>query len=124
MKRTLIFMLLFFVCMSGNAQEKNTKTKTSEAIISIPGYCCKGLNATIERTLAYERGVIDWQLDQPHKTVKVTYKEGKTNADKIEKALAENGVRTANYRPNSRAIEKLPPCCQPSARGEATCKQM
>ena len=122
-KALLIFVAAVVCCVSASAQNKGGKnTKTTD--ISIPGYCCKGLNATIEKTLAYERGVVEWTLHQDKKSVTVVYKEGKTDPAKIEKALAANGVRTANEKPNPRAIEKLPACCQPAARGEASCNKM
>ena len=123
MKKIIVLVIISMLC--GNAafaQKKASKNKTAE--ISIPGYCCKGLNATIEKTLAYERGVESWTLNLEKKSVTVIYREDKTNPDKIEKALAANGVRTANAKPNPRAIEKLPACCQPAARGEASCKTM
>lgn len=124
MKKALVILLIATFCgTTAFAQSKGGKnTKTTE--ISIPGYCCKGLNATIEKTLAYERGVVEWTLHQDKKSVTVVYREGKTDAVKIEKALAANGVRTANEKPNPRAIEKLPKCCQPAARGEASCNKM
>lgn len=121
-KNILILFLAICCCIPAFAQKKDTKSKTTE--ISIPGYCCKGLNATIEKTLAYERGVVEWTLNLDKKSVTVVYREGKTTPAKIEKALAANGVRTANETPNPRAIEKLPACCQPAARGEASCKTM
>lgn len=121
-KNILILFLAICCCSPAFAQKKDTKSKTTE--ISIPGYCCKGLNATIEKTLAYERGVVEWTLNLDKKSVTVVYREGKTTPAKIEKALAANGVRTANETPNPRAIEKLPACCQPAARGEASCKTM
>jgi len=123
MKKQIVALLIaLMICGVASAQKKNSNNKTAE--IAIPGYCCKGLNATIEKTLAYERGVVEWTLHQDKKSVTVVYKDGKTSPEKIEKALAENGVRTANCKPNPRAIEKLPACCQPAARGEASCKNM
>lgn len=116
-KQVFILFLALGLCTVCFAQQKSKKTRTAE--IAIPGYCCKGLNATIEKTLAYERGVVDWTLNLDKKSVTVVYREDKTNATKIEKALAANGVRTANEKPNPRAIEKLPACCQPAARGES-----
>ena len=120
-----IFFLSLIICFSGVAFAQKKEAKNTKSVeISIPGYCCKGLNATIEKTLAYERGVVEWTLHQDKKSVTVVYREGKTDAVKIEKALAANGVRTANEKPNPRAIEKLPKCCQPAARGEASCNKM
>ncbi|MBR3528851.1 MAG: cation transporter [Bacteroidales bacterium] len=120
-KQVFILFLALGLCTVCFAQQKSKKTRTAE--IAIPGYCCKGLNATIEKTLAYERGVVDWTLNLDKKSVTVVYREDKTNATKIEKALAANGVRTANEKPNPRAIEKLPACCQPAARGESSCSK-
>jgi copper chaperone CopZ len=123
MKKLFVLLLLVSSFAVASYAQKSGKTnKTTE--ISIPGYCCKGLNATIERTLAYERGVVEWTLNLDKKSVTVVYRDGKTTPEKIEKALAANGVRTANQKPNPRAIEKLPACCQPAARGEASCKSM
>lgn len=122
MKRT--FVIILFVVLCGTTMFAQSKKNTKTAEISIPGYCCNGLNATIEKTLAYERGVVEWTLHQDKKSVTVVYRDKKTNPQKIEKALAENGVRTANFEPNPRAIEKLPKCCQPAARGEKSCEKM
>ena len=121
MKR-LIIILLVLACGTCFAQnKKGTKTAT----INIPGYCCHGLDATIENTLAYEPGVTSWKLNKDGKCVVITYKEGKTTPDKVEKALAQNGVRVEHYKPNPKAISKLPKCCQPAARGECKgdCKE-
>lgn len=122
MKRT--FVIILFVVLCGTTMFAQSKKNTKTAEISIPGYCCNGLNATIEKTLAYERGVVEWTLHQDKKSVTVVYRDSKTNPQKIEKALAENGVRTVNFKPNPRAIEKLPKCCQPAARGEKSCEKM
>ena len=118
--KKIIVILLVLACGTCMAQNKKG-TKTT--VINIPGYCCNGLTPTIENTLAYEPGVVEWKADKDHKCVTVTYKENKTNPDKIEKALAENGVRVEHYKPNAKAISKLPKCCQPAARGEGSCKK-
>lgn len=119
-----ICVIILFVIFCGTTMFAQNKKNTKTVEISIPGYCCKGLNATIEKTLAYERGVVEWTLHQENKSVTVVYRDSKTNPQKIEKALAENGVRTENFKPNPRAIEKLPKCCQPAARGEKSCDKM
>lgn len=120
MKRFVIILLVMACCGSCFAQKKKN-TKTVE--LQLPGYCCKKLNPTIENTLAYEKGVVEWTLDRDNKKVTVTYKEGKTTPDTIEKALARNGVRTQHYEANPKMISKLPACCQPAAKGEPShCK--
>ena len=123
-KIAFLILLLTAICgsMSAQSMQKELPPDAKTTQIAIPGYCCKGLNATIENTLAYERGVISWTLDPEHKIVSVLYRSKKTTPDKIEKALSENGVRTEHYAANPRAIKDLPKCCQPAARGEdASC---
>lgn len=116
-KQLFVLLIALGLCGVSYAQQKAKNTRTAE--IEIPGYCCKGLNATIENTLAYEGGVVEWTLNLDKKSVTVVYRDGKTTPAKIEKSLAANGVRTAHEKPNPRAIEKLPACCQPAARGES-----
>ena len=119
-KIAFLTFLLVALCGSVNAQSKQKElpSDAKTAQISIPGYCCKGLNSTIETTLAYERGVISWTLSPEQKNVTVLYRSTKTTPDKIEKALSENGVRPEHYAANPRAIKDLPKCCQPAARGQ------
>lgn len=129
MKRLAILILFLAAIYGGasaqtDAQGKKRPADACTAVIAIPSYCCKGLNATIENTLAYEKGVISWELHPEKKNVAVVYRSKKTNPEKIEKALSENGVRTEHFAANPRAIKDLPKCCQPAARGgEADCGQ-
>jgi len=125
MKRiTFLILLLVALCGSVNAQSgaqgKKLPADAKTAVIAIPGYCCKGLTPTIEKTLAYERGVVSWTVNVEQKNVSVVYRSKKTDPEKIEKALSENGVRTEHFAANPRAIKDLPKCCQPAARGEET----
>ena len=123
MKRFILLTLLLAaiggsVSAQNKAQEKKLPADAKTVQLTIPGYCCKGLNATIENTLAYEKGVVSWTLNQEQKQVTVVYRSKKTTPEKIEKALSDNGVRTEHYAANPRAIKDLPKCCQPAARGE------
>lgn len=118
MKRLLIIVMIL-LCGTCMAQSKKaSKNPTQTAVINIPGWCCKSLNPTITNTLAYEKGVTKWDLDQPNKKLTITFNPKKTSPEKVEKALAENGVRTEHFKPNPRAIKDLPKCCQPAAKGE------
>ncbi|MBQ0159841.1 MAG: hypothetical protein KBT28_04360 [Bacteroidales bacterium] len=119
MKRFLLFLaIMATLCGTISAQNKKLPADAKTAQINIPGWCCNSLNPTIENTLAYERGVVSWTLDKEHKRVNVVYRSKKTNPDRIEKSLSDNGVRTEHYAANPRAIKDLPKCCQPANRGE------
>lgn len=122
--KKIAFVLILLVATSccAMAQQKKLPADADSATISLPGWCCKSLIPTIENTLAYERGVISWSLHHDRKQVVVVYRSKKTNPDKIEKALSENGVLTEHYAANPRAVNDLPKCCQPSNRGgESSC---
>lgn len=122
-KFAFIIILLASVCGTLSAQNKKQPADAKTAQINLPGWCCNSLNPTIENTLAYERGVISWTLDKDHKCVSVVYRSKRTSPDKIEKALAENGVLTEHYKANPRAVKDLPKCCQPTNSGQGTgCK--
>jgi len=121
MKQKLIVLLALLMCVGITAAQSKGHGSKRTVTISIPGYCCKGLNATIEKTLAYEKGVVSWTLHKEQKSVEVVYREGKTTPRKIAKSLAANGVRVEGETPNPKAISKLPACCQPAARGEDKC---
>ena len=123
MKKIAIIMSLIVLCGTTAMAQKKSPSEQS-ATIKIPSYCCNGLTKTIENTLAYEKGVVKWSLDQPNKQITVVYKDNKTNPQKIEKALANNGVMTEHEQPNPKAIDRLPACCRPAARGEEKCGTM
>lgn len=113
------FILFVFATLCGSVSaQKKLPADAKTAQINLPGWCCNSLNPTIEKTLAYESGVVSWTLDKDHKCVQVVYRSKKTNPEKIEKALAENGVLTEHHKANPRAVKDLPKCCQPSNRGE------
>ncbi|MDR1846613.1 MAG: heavy-metal-associated domain-containing protein [Bacteroidales bacterium] len=116
MKRFFLTIILAALSvLSANAQKASTNDTVD---IQLPRYCCASLNPTIERCLAYEKGVKDFIINGEDKYVTVVFNSVKTNPQKIEEALAKAGVETPNCRANIKAIAKLPACCQGAAKGE------
>ncbi|MBP1631089.1 MAG: MerP [Bacteroidetes bacterium] len=116
MKKTILLaLMLVFGFVTLNAQTQEPKEKT--VIIKLNKYCCKSLNETIERTLAYEKGVKDFEIIPEEKAVKVVYKTKSTNQEKIAKSLAKEGVEADGFEADRKAIEKLPNCCKNTAKG-------
>lgn len=104
----LIAVILMFVA-SGNLVAQTAKT--SEVDIKVSSQCsmCK---ETIERALAFEKGVVKSNLDLETHTVKVTYKNDKTDVDKIRKAISLAGYDADDVPADAKAYAKLSDCCK------------
>jgi cation transport ATPase len=106
-KQILSIAILFFAfALQSNAQKgvDTLKIKTSAQ--------CSMCTATIEKAMAYERGVESSSLDLDTKILTVIYKEKKTSPDKIRKAISDVGYDADDVAANERAYSKLPACCK------------
>lgn len=113
---------MFVVCLLSLIGAVGVMAQEKTVQISLPKYCCSESDPIIEKVLAYEKGVESFQINPVTKSVIVTFKEKKTNQEKIEKALAKSGFETPNFEANKRMIEKLPTCCKNTAKGlESNC---
>lgn len=82
-----LFLALFFAQITVNAQKKGV-IKEVKLQTSAHTVMCK---AKIEKTLAYEKGVVKSELDRESQILKVTYKPEKTNVKKIIKVIKDLG---------------------------------
>lgn len=105
-------LLIAIMLMVFGASNLNGQTaKTSEVDIKVSSQCsmCK---ETIERALAFEKGVVKSNLDLETHIVKVTYKNGKTDADQIRKAISLAGYDADDVPADPKAYAKLSDCCK------------
>ncbi len=103
----LTFALLFIGTVSLFAQtkqEEEVKIKTSSV--------CKMCKATIEKSLAYEKGIKSAVLDVPTQIVTVTYNPKKTDAGRIKKAINQTGYDADELPADVRAYDRLDDCCK------------
>lgn len=101
----LALLMLTTISVSAQAkQEEQVQIKTSAV--------CKMCKATIEKSLAYERGIKSAVLDVPTQMVIVTYNSKKTDANRIKKAINETGYDADQLPADSRAYDKLDDCCK------------
>lgn len=114
MKKSILIFIGLNICFLG-LKAQDIKYKTTE--IHLDRYCCTSMNETIEKILAFERGVEDFELFEERKTLKIKYNLKKTNPEKIAKSLAKEGVMANGIEASSRVIERLPECCRASAKG-------
>ncbi|MBW6490292.1 MAG: cation transporter [Lentimicrobium sp.] len=111
-KERLIIIAAISVVLFGSVNAQNLKNAEIEVKVSSQCSMCK---ATIEKALAFEKGVSRSSLDLETNTVTVAYKPGKTSPEKIRKAISEAGYDADDVAANQKAYLKLPDCCKKPA---------
>ena len=76
---------------------------------------CNECKETIEKALAFEKGIKKSTVDLETNTVKVTYKTAKTTPENIRKAISEAGYDADDIPANPKAYENLSDCCKKPA---------
>lgn len=102
----LLGLLLVFGITNLNAQ------KTAEIIKINTSAQCEHCKEAIEKAMAYEKGVISSELDLKTKILEVKYKSGKTNPDKIRKAISDIGYDADDVKADAKAYKNLDTCCK------------
>lgn len=104
--------LLFVIILSqAIAQDKK---KTEEIKIKTSAVCdmCKN---SIEKAMAYEKGVKSSDLDVASKMLTVVYLPAKTTPEKIRKAICLTGYDADEMPADAKAYERLHSCCKKDA---------
>jgi periplasmic mercuric ion binding protein len=109
MKKNIFLLVFLFVSAITFADKPKTETikiKTSAI--------CEMCKETIEKKLAFTKGIIDASvdLDSKDKITTIIFNPKKTNADKIRKAIAEVGYDADGVLAIPAGYEKLPDCCK------------
>ncbi|MDR0427539.1 MAG: cation transporter [Dysgonamonadaceae bacterium] len=102
MKTKTVFMLIICsVMMISNiqvisAQNDTKEKKDNKEIVEfyVAGMHCKNCQKKIEKNIAFEKGVIDLNVDLENKIVTITFSKDKTNIEKLQKAFEKIGYAT------------------------------
>ncbi|MGC8864685.1 MAG: heavy-metal-associated domain-containing protein [Bacteroidales bacterium] len=110
-KDVLLIGLLFLLGFIHLPAQGSTLRKADTLWIKTSAQCeiCK---ETIEKALAYERGIIFSELDLKTKEVKVIFNPDKTTPEKIRQAISNAGYDADDVRANPKAYQRLPRCCK------------
>ncbi|MFN8206732.1 MAG: heavy metal-associated domain-containing protein [Bacteroidales bacterium] len=109
MKKHSLIMLLLLAGIFVNAQDKGVKWTSVSIKTSAQ---CEQCKTRIEEYLAFEPGVKKSTLDLQTKEVTVEYNTGKTNLDKLRKAITKCGYDADDQPADPKAYKKLPACCK------------
>lgn len=120
MKKTaFIFICLLFGAATAMAQNKpdtaTAKQGLQELRIKTSAVCdmCK---ETLEKAMAYEKGVKHANLDVNSKMLTVQYDPKKTTPEKIRRAVSEAGYDADGVPADARAYDNLNACCKKDAK--------
>jgi copper chaperone CopZ len=110
--KVIIAITLIFLA-AGNASAQK-KQELAEAKILTSAICsmCK---TTLEKGLAFEKGIKRSELDVESKIITVYYNPEKTNLEKIRKAINKLGYDADDKAADPKAYEKLDGCCKKGA---------
>lgn len=100
------FTLLFF---GMNAQAQGKKAETVQIKTSAVCDMCK---ATIEKGIAYEKGVQQVKLDVPTQMLTVQYRADKTNVETLRSAVNKLGYDADATAADAKAYSRLDDCCK------------
>lgn len=110
LKKIALVLALFFISLGAHAQNGNEQTVTIKT-----SAVCDMCKKTLEKAMAYEKGVKSSTLDVESKILTVVFDSRKTNPDKIKKAVNETGYDAGEKPAQERAYNKLDDCCKKEA---------
>lgn len=112
--KSILFVniILLFVLSAANLKAQNATT--AELKIKTSSVCdmCK---ETIEKNMAFEKGVKKSTLDVESKVLIVTYNPQKTTPEKLKMALSKIGYDADDVPADPKAYKKLDACCKKGA---------
>lgn len=79
----LVALMGLFITINANAQPK----KTTEKVVYKVSIHCEDCKKKIEKSIPFEKGVKDLNVDMTTHNVSITYDPAKTDAEKLKKAL-------------------------------------
>jgi mercuric ion binding protein len=112
----LIILLLSLSIKAATAQ-----TAVKDSIVNSDGTVtiqlktssvCEMCKETIEKALAYEKGIKSSDLVVDSKVLTVVYDPRKTNSIKVKVAVSKSGYDADEWPADSKAYERLHSCCK------------
>jgi mercuric ion binding protein len=113
--RKVIIAVLAIMSLSLGAAAQQTTDEFKTITIKTSAVCdmCK---ETLEKAMAYEKGVKTSTLDVDSKILTVTYNTKKTTPEKIKLAVTKAGYDADEMPADNKAYSALDPCCKKDAK--------
>lgn len=94
------------------AASQESIAKNATVVINVPTVACGSCDATITKAVKKVAGVKSVKVDVEKKTATVSFASGKTNLEKLEKAISKAGYDANDTKRDPVAYEKLDACCK------------
>lgn len=104
-----VIIMLAFILTATNASAQESKTAELKVKTSATCDMCK---ETIEKNLAFEKGIKKSVLDVDSKILTVTYNPEKITPEKIRIAVSKAGYDADDVPADKKAYKKLDDCCK------------
>lgn len=118
MKSILSIFVFAVMTISSNVVYGQSKTDslTGPQTLQIKtSAVCDMCKETLEKAMAYEKGVKESNLDVDSKMLKVVFDPKKTTPEKIRLAVSKTGYDADSIPADPKAYEQLNPCCKKDA---------
>ncbi len=112
---TLLSLVGLVVMAYGTKAQTLDSTAKKDVVITIQiktSAVCDMCKETLEKAMAYEKGVKDANLDVDSKMLTVKLDTRKTSAEKIKKAINMAGYDADEMPADPKAYANLNPCCK------------
>lgn len=119
MKSIILSMMMLLLSAPGVMAQTTDTTATKDGMQTIKiktSAVCDMCKETLEKAMAYEKGVKESNLDVDSKILTVKFDVKKTSAEKIKKAVTLTGYDADEMPADPKAYEHLDPCCKKDAK--------
>jgi copper chaperone CopZ len=117
MKNLIIILSVFTLGFAAKAQQKDSSTANGLQTITIKtSAVCDMCKETLEKAMAYEKGVKESNLNVETKILTVKYDPKKTSPEKIKLAVTKAGYDADELQADAKAYDNLNSCCKKDAK--------
>lgn len=117
MKKIIIAVLAIVTLSLGASAQQTDSSKDEMKTIKIKtSAVCDMCKETLEKAMAYEKGVKESNLDVDSKILTVTYNSKKTSPEKIKLAVTKAGYDADEMPADAKAYDVLDACCKKDAK--------
>lgn len=116
MKNLMITLTLITLSIGAFAQQKDSTNNEIQTIEIKTSAVCDMCKETLEKAMAYEKGVKESNLNVDTKMLTVKYDPKKTSPEKIKLAITKAGYDADDMPADAKAYENIDPCCKKDAK--------
>jgi mercuric ion binding protein len=116
MKNFIITLSLISLSLGTWAQQKDSSKDGIQTIQIKTSAVCDMCKETLEKAMAYEKGVKESDLDVDSKILTVKYDPKKTSPEKIKLAITKVGYDADEMKADAKAYDNLDGCCKKDAK--------